>query len=1356
MVRKKKKWLSATVGIVMSTIVPLSGFVGCGPDSKAEKPVVDADPVQVAASGTTSGDLAAKGKFYPDYASHDEAHLAAKDLNVRLAQEGFVLLKNENNALPLSGAERRVTTFGYRSANLKYGGEGSGGGNVGGIVDKNGKCYYKVPPTTLKIALEQSGFVVNKRVWDMYSSFSSATYEIDPARNISGALKATYSAYNDAAIVVIGRDGREGGDLPTKNCVGYADPNKHSLELTDNEVATIRHAKQNFKKVIVLLNASPALQIADLNESKTESNLGVDAILHVGLPGNDGMGAIGGILTGEVSPSGRTVDIWATDLLSMPAVKNFGDYAHTERANNDLYKTDGTRLSYSSVEYREDVYLGYRYYETAHDDMNAQTAGTGDEWYKKQIQFPFGYGLSYTDFEWALVGSSASKITSANQEISMRVKVTNKGSFSGKDVVEVYAHTPYTADGIEKSSQVLAGFAKTKLLKPNESDVVEIKFVAQDIASFDYNDANGNGFVGYELEKGDYVFSARKNSNTSVLEVMQKVTDDIKCETDYTTGKKIEAVLSQSDGTWANYNTVNETLKNNLLSRTEVAKGNLPASVTKEDATISQATFELLESQMHAIAQGLSAEDKATDPWYVKGDGIPSTWKQADAHDASKIVTKLAKMAGVDYTEITVEDGTVKTGNTENDKKWENFLNQFTWRELTLILEGGKRSDNLLLHGDGLTQKPNYSGENALREQLADYGIGDFLQQDGPQQLKANNNLGTSNGDGAFYVNNVVIASTWNVELAEEHGRMYGNDSLFLGISGVYAPAMNIHRTPFAGRNFEYYSEDGLLSGKIVAAHLRGLTSKGAIAIVKHLFLNDQEYDRSIAGGVATYLTEQAAREIYLKPFEIAFKEGNANGIMAAFNRIGNIPAAANTAVYEKIVRGEFGFKGYAMTDAWTDGAYIHADAVLRGSVDGLLRWDTPNNMEYGVWENGKVMVSKNGTHSYDRNNAVASITGEKMAGNTQWYLVRKAAQHILYAFANSNDIQNGVAKDTEITVKLANGMTYINKNIFEEAIGTTDISDLKITGTLPTNLKLSNRGVLTNAADGWGNQLAIAKGEATLTATYKHDGLPTAKRATIKIKIDNEAEIEVKTLKKGVAADAKLVSARFEVDAPLVAKIKGMQHGENETVIAATGVVEKVEYSLVTGSSIPGLTLNKDGTFSGTPTAAGTYEVYVRVDASGLVRGSGNASGAENVTLSNIYKYSVVVGDGENGTATFVANDSPSELRLTRELINKGVKGNYTTIFSLDRNLLLDNKAQNKDTVLVGTGANINRRSFLVFVTFGKDGKLTVKNDQVGLIPGSEVEVLTADWKVEGGALVVSNVKSNLTTQLGTLTVVN
>ena len=437
----------------------------------------------------------AKSNFYPDYGTQAEMRQAAAELNIQLAEEGMVLLKNENGALPLAKDENKLTLLGYRSFNLMTGGGGSGAGRPG---------TYGIPLTTLAGGLEAEGYKVNQR---MAAAYEGVSAEILPS-DFTPSMLSSYASYGDVAVITVSRSGSEGQDIKMHDVDGNADPSKHYLELTDAEIELVKHAKANFPKVIVLINSANVMEMGELNEEKTADNLGVDAILWIGQTGNDGAMAIGRIFSGSVNPSGHTVDTWERDFTKGPTYTNIGSMSQNSnedgtRMDNALYVDgeigmDAFGQSYHSVEYREGVYLGYRFYETAYD---IAPEGEKEAAYENVV-YPFGYGLSYTTFDWQPVEEAAVAIEGPDQQLTVQVKVTNTGSVAGKDVVQIYVNPPYTEGGIEKATANLVGFAKTKVLQPGESEIVEVKFVAQDMASFDWNDANGNDFQGYELEAG--------------------------------------------------------------------------------------------------------------------------------------------------------------------------------------------------------------------------------------------------------------------------------------------------------------------------------------------------------------------------------------------------------------------------------------------------------------------------------------------------------------------------------------------------------------------------------------------------------------------------------------------------------------------------------------------------------------------------------------------------------------------------------------------------------------------------------------------------------------------------------------
>ena len=421
---------------------------------------VDEDGVEqivetiVEATGTTTGDLEAEGKFYADYSSDEELAEAGNSVHLEMVEEGQVLLKNDNDALPLSEDEMNVTFLGIGTIDYVRGGGGSGA--------TTGTDYALDWVT----AFEMEGFNVNPKTIELYENLFTALggeHEANDSGSLlepdmsyySNSVISTFNSYSDAAIVCISRFGRENIDLETNNVDGHSDENDHYLQLDDNELELIKLAKTYFDKVIVIINSSNIMQIPEL-EADTDTEYGVDAIIWVGGLGDQGTLATAEIITGEVNPSGHTVDIWPSDFTQDPTFFNYGDMSQNvgedgERMSSYLTYSDGTTSVYSDVEYREGIYYGYRYYETKADDMDDAEEGSGEAWYEENVTYPFGYGLSYTTFEWELAGISSSlTIEDPAQTITMKVKVTNTGDVAGKDVVQLYATTPYTSGGADR------------------------------------------------------------------------------------------------------------------------------------------------------------------------------------------------------------------------------------------------------------------------------------------------------------------------------------------------------------------------------------------------------------------------------------------------------------------------------------------------------------------------------------------------------------------------------------------------------------------------------------------------------------------------------------------------------------------------------------------------------------------------------------------------------------------------------------------------------------------------------------------------------------------------------------------
>ena len=597
-----------------------------------------------------------------------EAFANAQEVNLKLAEEGFVLLKNENAALPMNKGAR-ISVFSKNSVNLSYGGSGSGGFDT-----SNNKNLYE--------SLNDAGFVTNPTLKRFYESSQSgpvrtanssdldngdnqkiATAET-PQSKYTDKVKASYESYNDAALVVITRIGGEGFDLPRYqgSTAGAVSADSHYLQLDQNEIDLLDAVcNAGFKRVVVLFNIPSSFEatfLTDPNYAPFADK--IDAAMWIGFTGSNGIMALGEILNGQVNPSGRLVDTWAADFKQNPTFVNFGTGCTADSTD----KYDGGL--YYSVDYEEGIYVGYRYYET-------RGYTDGEDWYKENVVYPFGYGLSYTTFDWEVQPLTDTVITQ-DAPFDVNVKVTNTGSVAGKDVVELYAHTPYYNGGIEKAEAVLVGYAKTKLLQPGESDVVTIEVTAQDMASYDWDDANNNGFAGYELEAGTYGLAVQRNSHDIVFTQDFTVASGIQCKTDLVTGAEIKNVYEDD------FTTVRDDLLDNMISRATGLEQ--PAAQTAEERVMADWEAAMLDAQEVYYPY----MDEEGQPWYVSE--VPEGWTQG-----AETTVRLADLAGKTYTEPTVIDGVAIASEDENSKLWDSYMNSLTWEELVKLFtdgDGGK------------------------------------------------------------------------------------------------------------------------------------------------------------------------------------------------------------------------------------------------------------------------------------------------------------------------------------------------------------------------------------------------------------------------------------------------------------------------------------------------------------------------------------------------------------------------------------------------------------------------------------------------------------------------------------------
>lgn len=814
----------------------------------------------------------------------EENVVSATALCEDIADEGIVLLDNQGT-LPLA-KNSKLNVFGWASTNPCYGGTGSGA-----LSD----AY---PTVTLLEGLKNAGFELNTELSDFYTAYRADrpvvgmwaqdwTLPEPEASQYSDEMMENAKAFSDTAMVVITRVGGEGADLPTDVSqvtydAGHSyndfEPGEHYLQLSKTEKDMIDLVCKNFDKVVVVYNGANAMELGWVKDYSQ-----IKSVIWCAGTGQSGFNALGSILCGDVNPSGRTIDTFVYDLTQTPTANNFGNFNYT---NMDEFKANsfGADTIPAFVNYVEGIYVGYKFYETA--------AAEGLIDYDKTVVYPFGRGLSYTTFTQTL-----NSVTEADGTITVDVTVTNTGSASGKEVVEVYYNPPYTNGGIEKASANLIGFAKTSELAPGASENVTVTFKAEDMASYD---TYGKGC--YVLEKGDYVISINADSHTVLDSKVYNVASDIV----YDASNKRESDVEVADNKF-DFAEGNVT----YLSRAD-------GFANYAEATAAPADFEL------------PAQAKAT--FYNNSNWNPEDFNNADdvaPTTGAKNGLKLKDMVGVDY----------------NDAQWDAFLDQLTVSDMdSLIALGGYQS-----------------------AAVSSIGKVQAIDCDGPASI--NNNF-TKQGSIGF-PSAVMIAATWNTDLAHDFGTSIGKMADDMNVSGWYAPAMNIHRSAFAGRNFEYYSEDGVLSGIMAASAVQGSQEQGVYAFMKHFALNDQETNRTSM--LCTWSTEQAIREIYLKPFEKCIKDADCHAVMSAFNYIGTTYAGSCPELLIDVLRGEWGFVGMVLTDYYGVYGYQDADRLIRNGGDFcLVNYDTETN------------------HLTDTTSATALVSA------------RQACKNILYTVANS------------------------------------------------------------------------------------------------------------------------------------------------------------------------------------------------------------------------------------------------------------------------------------------------------------------------------------------------------------------
>ncbi len=877
----------------------------------------------------------------------DYCYAEGYDVSVQIGGEGAVLLRNENNTLPLAEGAK-VTVLGAMSYNYVEGGTGS----AGGADDEN---------TVLMMdALLEAGLDVNEDAWYWLEESCGGERGVDSA-DPDGAGWTSYTkihefdlsvyenaadtilqdGYTDYAIITFSRSGAEGAS-PSMDYDGDGSTLTGStyLELDEDEKNLLTWAAQNFKHTIVLINSAAQMELGFIE--KEEYN--VDACLWIGHPGEAGLTGVATILSGRVNPSGRLVDTYSYDMTTNPT----------------YYNTDNNRYTNGQTfyQYEEGIYVGYRYYETADavgyfdsDAFKSLTFKNGSvSGYDQVVQFPFGYGLSYTTFTEEI---TASDITlAAHGENSVTVKVTNTGDVAGKNVVELYMDAPYQSDtenfgikgvGLEKAKVVLIGYAKTETLQPGESQELTISFSTDDLASFDNF---GQGC--YVLEKGEYAFNVQKDAHQWGDRASDSVKVDLAtsiiyddagdvADAEYAGARDSDQVVAKNamdDVTAGDGNMVE-----GYLSRSDIAGGMKQIMAHQSNEEANEAVTDEIDKILN-----LSDDETATYTFETYLKGVKTTVTETlYAHGGNVMPFSEILPDGVEVSTLTdplweqtyyvIEGETTEAGNPvvvdeEPASGSYHVLSVTDLAGVDIYTDEGLALFDKLANMTTIDEAMEIQGNSGWNvSAVASVGKTAEKSQDGPGE-PAN---GTFAG-ATWFPCAVMIASTWNDALAKAEGVAYGHQAILAGVGCAYAPAMNMHRSPFGGRNFEYYSEDGVISGNIGGNVVVGMQSTGTNVFIKHCALNDGDTNR---GGNTTWANEQAIREIYMMPYEISCKEYNANGIMGSLNRIGM--SWFHYGMYKTMMRDEWGWQGMLITDGDGGNGDCYNSPAAMMSIEGCM-----------------------------------------------------------------------------------------------------------------------------------------------------------------------------------------------------------------------------------------------------------------------------------------------------------------------------------------------------------------------------------------------------------------------------------
>ena len=910
--------------------------------------------------------------------TEEELLAAQKALELEIVSEGTVLLKNDNNALPLKPGSK-VSVFG-QTAQIWMTKE-----KITGTKD-----------TVFLDSLKEAGLEVNGELRKFYKQSKhtnwgiganlgnggiAGTWAVDevPQSEYTDAVKDSYASYNDAAIVVFSRGGSEGGDLPRNMGRFNGDEAKGYLELDQNELDLLAAVTASFDKVVVVLHTTNAMDMDFVNDYD------IDAVLWVSGTGKDGVEVLGKILTGEINPSGRNVDTYVYDNFSAPAMQNFSDFRFTKDGALIDSTTSGVGGTYSYMNYAEGIYTGYKYYETRYEDVVLGQGNAGDYDYEKTVFAPFGFGLGYTTFDWTDFTATE---PDENGDITVSVKVTNTGAAAGKDVVELYYQAPYTQydidNRVEKASVNLADFAKTKLLAAGESETVSLTLNVSDMKSYDTF-----GYGTYLLEAGDYYLTLATDAHAATNNILAAkgaavdgnaalVAKHTEAETKLLdkalTGAKIENQFDHaylSDAVYLSRSDWSVMDNDGLRYATGTMSGK--SETTDENGTVY--THEIPESVYAALmVEGWDASGAPT--------GRDDASWTAVTYGAKNGLT-LADAAGLDY----------------DDETWDRLLDQLSQSDTTML--AGQAG-----WGSGAVESVGKPETHFL---------------DGPQGMIDY----VSGGEGYQFTDENLLGATWNKELAHEFGRLVSIEFAMKGAAHWWAPAVNMHRTAYSARNFEYYSEDAVMNGLLATETVKAAKANGIQPTLKHFAFNDQDTNRGANGRLGTYATEQALRESYLKAFEIPVVKGGASSIMSSMGRVGSRICPGDYALNTAVLRNEWGYRGAIITDAQSLNPNEAEQAIAAGC-------DMVCSMAQTVY-NADTLASAGGQNA-----------------------LRTAAKNQLYLAANSIAVGAGGSAGFPVWKLLLGGL-YLVEMIFV-AYGTMEV----LLGCYPDQKKLSKKAIWT------------------------------------------------------------------------------------------------------------------------------------------------------------------------------------------------------------------------------------------------------------------------------------------------------